>query len=228
MLKQLHNWQCQCAKPEPLQDLFDGERPLNFLNFFESEQLPVRLRKIPDIDDFQGDIIEFHIMAYGFGCFDRLLYNLRHFNVTSEILHLYLHKATGLTSLCGLEHLHLRLSDLASYSAQCMQRVNAAKLFPWEMKLYTPPQIIFGKALGLTEADIATSMSRVYSERFQLNANEVWLVRKHFNQPDPVRAEELASVRTTLNFARSVTAWELTNYVYPNGHQGTYPLDANN
>ena len=95
------------------------------------------------------------------------------------------------------------------------------------MKLYTPPQIIFGKALGLSEADIATRMSRVYSERFQLTANEVGLVRKHFNQPDPVRAEELASVRTTFNFARSVTAWELTNYLYPNGHQGTYPLDAN-
>ena len=166
-------------------------------------------------------------MAYGFGCFDRLLYNLRHYNVTKEILHLHLHKATGLASLCGLEHLHLRLSDLARYSAKCMQRVNDANLFPWKMKLYTPPQIIFGKAVGLTETDIFTRLSRVYSERFQLNADEVTLARTHFKQEDPVSAKELASVRTTFYFAGPVTAWELTNYVYPNGHQGTYPLDAN-
>ena len=64
VLWELDNWYCQCAKPEPLRDLHEFsrpdseyERPLNFLNIFESEQLTGKLQRVPIIDVFQHDII---------------------------------------------------------------------------------------------------------------------------------------------------------------------------
>jgi len=178
-------------------------------------------------EDFIEHIIEAHVMAYGFGSFERLLYNLRFFEVTAEELHKYLHQATGLSSLWGLEFLHLSVKDLARYVRSCRQRVNEAEVFPRDMKLYTPPQIIFGKALGHSDEEIKSKMSQVYRERFCLSKNEIGLAWGFFSNYCLNEDASFPRKRLTLDYSQQVSVNRLTEYRYPNGHRGVYPLDTN-
>ena len=165
-------------------------------------------------------------MAWGFGSFEQLLYNLRPYNVTREELHRYLHQATYLSSTWGLEDLHVCLSDLARYVRGCLDRFNSAKRLPWALTLYTPPQIFYGRAVGLSDEELQQGLARVYRERFQLTAAEITLAQGHFGSQVPVRADQLASPRKSFEFSPRKTVQDFLDYEHPNGHYGVYPLDS--
>jgi len=52
-------------------------------------------------------------MGWGWGCWERILLQLRHYKITKPQLHRYLHDTTRLASFLGLDGVHLDIKDLA-------------------------------------------------------------------------------------------------------------------
>jgi hypothetical protein len=117
VMSPLRKWRCSCQEREVA---LPSEDPLCFSS-------SIYMFKYPDHwNALVKCVIRFHYMAYGVGCDDFLIYQLRAYNVTKAELHAYLHFATKLASLSGLKYLHVDIEAIGLHNHEVMAAFNAA------------------------------------------------------------------------------------------------------
>jgi hypothetical protein len=120
--------------------------------------------------------------------------------------------------------------DLGKFSEAQLTEVEALVTpadFKKYCRSYLPPHLFWYDGLGFSDDLIDQYLGKFYIDRFGLTHVEVGLARMFFErrEPDVVSNPTIAS-RRFFSHAYEKTVLDFCAFEYPNGHEGSFPLDC--